>query len=194
MIILDKLVVKIIRLKIPAMQDLIHKKPNCQEAWQSSSKIGEFPNLGMNAKILRMQVWKWSILLQSLVCWPAPSGNEKKWTWKREWKRESGKYEKMKVKVMPTHSEFCMLACTSTFSHSSFVSFPSASLLTALGFFLTFYICNFLLHTWGTASWSRSSFFPLSSCCSSRTSSFCQAEFILAFDLSSKLSESFSIL
>ena len=32
MILLDKLVVKIIRLKIPAMQDLICKKPNCQEA------------------------------------------------------------------------------------------------------------------------------------------------------------------
>ena len=186
MIILDESVVKIIRLKIPAMQDLIRKKPNCQEAWQSSSKIGEFPNLGENAKILRMQVWKWSKLLQSFVRWPAPSENEKKW---REWKSESGKYEK--VKVMRTHSEFCMLACTSTFSHSSFVSFPSVSLLTALGFFLTFYICNFLLHTWGTASWSRSSSFPLSSCCSSRTSSFCQAESILAFDLSSKLSENF---
>ena len=133
MIILDESVVKIIRLKIPAMQDLIRKKPNCQEAWQSSSKIEEFPNLGENAKILRMQVWKWSILLQSFVRWPAPSENEKKW---REWKSESEKYEK--VKVMRTHSEFCMLACTSTFSHSSFVSFPSVSLLTALGFFLTF--------------------------------------------------------
>ena len=120
------------------------------------------------------------------------SENKKKCTWKREWKSEiekyekskSEKYERVKVKVMRAHSEFCMLACTSTFSHSSFVSFPSVSLLTALGFFLTFHICNFLFHTWGTASWSRSSSFPLSSCCSSRTSSFCQAESILAFDLS----------
>ena len=58
-------------------------------------------------------------------------------------KSKSEKYERVKVKVMRTHSEFCMLACTSTFSHSSFVSFPSVSLLTALGFFLTLYICTF---------------------------------------------------
>ena len=31
-----------------------------------------------------------------------------------------------------TYSEFCMLACTRTLSHSSLVSFPSVSLLTAL--------------------------------------------------------------
>ena len=93
MIILDEWVVKIIRLKISAMQDLICKKPNCQGAWQSSSKIGEFPNLGENAKILRMQVWKWSKLLQSFVRWPAPSENEKKWTWKREWKWKIWKSE-----------------------------------------------------------------------------------------------------
>ena len=60
-----------------------------------------------------------------------------------EKENESEKYEKVKVKVMPTHSEFCMLACTSTFSHSSFVSFPSVSLLTALGFFLTFSFATF---------------------------------------------------
>ena len=100
MILLDKLVVKIIRLKIPAMQDLIRKKPNCQEAWQSFSKIGEFPNLGENAKILRMQVWKWSKLFQSCVRWPTQVKIKRSVHEKENEKVKLKNMKKVKVKNM----------------------------------------------------------------------------------------------
>ena len=66
---------------------------------------------------------------------------------------------------MDTYSEFCMFACTRTLSHSSLVSFPSVSLLTALrycflisellfsSFFLLLFIKNQLIPTSMSLLW-----------------------------------------